>query len=142
MKRAALKAFALILLAVIACSVFSGCIFLRGSGNKLMKEYAGTYKHEWSIMLMYGSGHGDGHDRDETITLKSDGTGSYAKSGMSPLKIKWTVDEDGNMTMKETGIISFGGEYHGSFASDGSLHFYDGDESDTTTVEYMFKKVG
>lgn len=132
--------------AILAVSLllmsFSGCFLLSGGGNKYMKEYAGTYKHEWSIMLMYGSGHGDGHDRDQTIVLKSDGTGTYDTAGMTGVKIKWTVDANGNMTMEETGILSFGREYHGSFGSDGSLHFYDGDESDTTTVEYMFKKVG
>ena len=131
-----------LLVALAALSVcFSGCFVIGGAKNSLYKEYAGEYSHDWSIMLMYGSGHGDGHDRDETITLKSDGTGSYATSGMSPMKIKWTVDSDGNMTMKETGFISFGREYHGRFEEGGALHFYDGDESDSTTVEYMFKKV-
>ena len=126
---------------LILCILLSCCLCSCNDGT--YRRHSGKYKLEWSIMLKYGSGHGDGVERDDYLILNSDGNGKYKTSGVSELDIRWDLDGLNDVYITTTGFSDMINpvEFHGEFDDEGGLHLYDGNPKDEFTVEYFFKKV-
>lgn len=103
-------------------------------GNKL-KDYAGTYKGEYTKLV--GESDEDKNTSDEfSLELKDDGTGVHNRDGES-YKVKWELDGE-NFKMTET-FLSISIDYEGTL-KDGKLDIFNGDKTNDFTYEYVYTK--
>lgn len=121
---------------VLLCSLFTilSLIMLTGCGNSL-KEYAGTYKLEYSKYV------GDPDTAKNTsevaeMILNEDGTGKSNRNGYS-YDVKWSMNGE-NITLSET-FMGITLDYNGTL-KDGRLDLFNGDKNNDLTNETVYNK--
>ena len=108
-------------------------LLLTGCGKSL-KEYAGTYKKEYSKFV------GDPDTAKDTevgeMLLNEDGTGKSTRGGAT-YNVEWSMDGE-NITLTET-FMGMKIEYNGTI-KDGRLDIFNGDKNDNLTHETVYNK--
>ncbi len=119
----------IVCLSFIILSVF----LLTGCGNSF-KEYAGTYKLEYSKYV--GDPETAKSMEEWTLILEEDGTGKSNRDGGS-YKVEWSIDGDNITLNEEFGTLSI--DYNGTI-KDGKIDAFNGDKTDMLTMEVVFNK--
>ena len=121
---------------ILLCTLILFCfVTITACGNSKMKEFAGTYKQEYSKYV------GDPDTAKDTsemasIVLNGDGTGKSNRNGTS-YDIKWFIDGE-NITVTET-FMGMKIEYNGTIKN-GRLDLFNGDKTDALTNETVYNK--
>jgi hypothetical protein len=117
------------------CLLLILCVILLTACGNSLKDYAGTYKLEYSKYV------GDAADvKDtssyETLILNDDGTGKSNRDGLN-IDVKWSMEED-NISLTET-YAGIKIDYNGTI-KDGKLTMYNGDKTNDLTYEKVYNK--
>ena len=123
------KALKTLLAVLVLVSVFA----LSGCGKKDLSSYAGSYKGEYTKMVI---------DTEKTtgeefsVELKSNGTGISRRNG-AEYNISWSLNGDNFKMTEKFGPLTI--DYNGTL-KDGVLDIFNGDKEQPATYEYVYKK--
>ena len=113
--------------------VVFGLLIVTGCGKNL-KEYAGTYKLEYSKYV--GDPDTAKSTEEWTIVLNEDGTGKSNRDDNS-YDAEWSMDGN-NITFAEK-FMGIKNEYNGTI-EEGRMDIFNGDKTNDLTMEAVFNK--
>ena len=123
------KSLKTLLAVFVLVSVFA----LSGCGKKDLSSYVGSYKGEYTKMVIDTE---KNTDEEFSVELKSDGTGVSRRNG-AEYNITWSIDGENFKMTERFGPLTI--DYNGTL-KDGKLDIFNGDKEQPATYEYIYNK--